>query len=166
MSTNATALEDRDAIQQLIYRYTDAVMRADYEQMATVFADDAVWESPILEMRFTSAREFIDFQIEGSTSLDVLIQTAANPVIDLVGPDRATASTNIHEIVRGTNASDGVFGPAGAEINIDQYGIYFDEVAKFDNTWKFVRRVFVPILIASGVVAGEMTTARPIARPH
>jgi hypothetical protein len=59
MSTNATALQDRDAIQQLIYRYTDA------------------------------------------------------------------------------------------EINIDQYGIYFDELAKFDNTWKFARRVFVPILIAS-----------------
>ena len=51
-------------------------------------------------------------------------------------------------------------------INIDQYGIYFDEVNKFDSAWKFVRRVFVPILIASGAVAGEMTTARPITRPH
>ena len=166
MSTNVTALQDRDAIQQLIYRYTDAVTRADYEQMVLLFAHDAVWESPILGMHFTSAREFIDFQREGSTSLDVLIQTAANPVIDLLGPDRATATTNIREIIRGTNAGDGIFGPEGAEINVDQYGIYFDELAKFDNTWKFARRVFVPILIASGTVAGEMTTARPITRPH
>jgi len=166
MGDDARAWEDRDAIEQLIYRYTDAVTRADYEQMATVFADDAVWESPILGMHFTSAREFIDFQIEGSASLDVLIQTAANPVIDLVGPDRATATTNIREIIRGTNAGDVVFGGAeGDELNIDQYGIYFDEVVKVDNTWKFARRVFVPILIAPGV-AGEMTTARPITRPH
>src|SRR5690348_11707884 len=100
MSTNVTALQDRDAIQQLIYRYTDAVTRADYEQMVLLFAHDAVWESPILGMHFTSAREFIDFQREGSTSLDVLIQTAANPVVDLLGPDRATATTNIREIIR------------------------------------------------------------------
>ena len=56
MSDDARAWEDRDAIQQLIYRYSDAVTRADYEQMATVFADDAVWESPILGMHF-DARE-------------------------------------------------------------------------------------------------------------
>jgi ketosteroid isomerase-like protein len=56
MSDDARAWEDRDAIQQLIYRYSDAVTRADYEQMATVFAADAVWESPILGMHFESAR--------------------------------------------------------------------------------------------------------------
>jgi hypothetical protein len=34
--------------------------------MATVLAVDAVWESPLLGMHFESAREFIDFQLEGS----------------------------------------------------------------------------------------------------
>ncbi len=165
MSDDAHAWDDRVAIQQLIYRYSDAVTRADYEQMATVFATDAVWESPILEMHFESAREFIDFQIEGSTALDVLIQTAANPVIDLLAPDRATATTNVREIIRGTYTVDGVWGPAGAESNVDQYGIYFDDVKKFDGAWKFTRRVFVPILIASGAVVGNTTTARPITRP-
>ena len=56
MGDTARAWEDRDTIQQLIYRYSDAVTRADYEQMATVFATDAVWESPILGMHFESAR--------------------------------------------------------------------------------------------------------------
>jgi uncharacterized protein (TIGR02246 family) len=165
MSDDARAWEDRDAIQQLIYRYSDAVTRADYEQMATVFAPDAVWESPILGMHFESAREFIDFQIEGSTALDVLIQTAAGPVVDLLGPERATATTNIREIIRGTTTVDGVWGPAGTENNFDQYGMYFDEVHKIDGAWKFTRRFFVPILIASGAVVGDITTARPIARP-
>jgi hypothetical protein len=165
MSENARAWEDRDAIQQLIYRYSDAVTRADYEQMATVFAADAVWESPILGMHFETAREFIDFQIEGSTALDVLIQTAAGPVVELLGPDHATATTNIREIIRGTTTVDGVWGPAGTANNFDQYGIYFDEVKKIAGAWKFTRRVFVPILIASGAVVGDITTARPIARP-
>ena len=164
MSDDARAWEDRDAIQQLIYRYSDAVTRADYEQMATVFADDAVWESPILGMHFESAREFIDFQIAGSTTLDVLIQTAAGPVVELLGPGRAVATTNIREIIRGKHAVGGVWGPAGAESNVDQYGIYFDEVSKIDGVWKFTRRVFVPVLIAPGAVVGDITTARPIAR--
>jgi hypothetical protein len=165
MSDDARAWEDRDAIQQLIFRYSDAVTRADYEQMATVFAADAVWESPILGMHFESAREFIDFQIEGSTALDVCIQTAAGPVVELLGPDRAAATTNIREIIRGTTTVDGVWGSAGTDMNVDQYGIYFDEVNKIDGAWKFTRRVFVPILIASGAVVGDITTARPIARP-
>ena len=94
MSDDARAWEDRDAIQQLIFRYSDAVTRADYEQMATVFAADAVWESPILEMHFESAREFIDFQIEGSTALDVLIQTAAGPVVEDHGARTAARTAN------------------------------------------------------------------------
>jgi hypothetical protein len=92
VSDLALQWEDRNAIEQLIYCYSDAVTRADYVQMATVFADDAVWESPILGMHFETAREFIDFQADGSTALDVLIQTASNPVIDLLTGDRAARS--------------------------------------------------------------------------
>jgi SnoaL-like domain len=78
---------DRQAILDLIYRYSDAVTRADFEQMATVFAPDAVWESPLLELRFENARSFIDFQTEGSARLDVLVQTPHSPVIALLDAD-------------------------------------------------------------------------------
>jgi hypothetical protein len=157
--------EDRNAIEQLIYCYSDAVTRADYVQMATVFTEDAVWESPILELHFETAREFIDFQADGGSALDVLIQTASNPLIDLVADDRATASTNIREIIRGTNPNDGPYGAAGTAINVDQYGIYFDDISKFDGMWKFTHRTFVPILIAQGTVVGDIVTTRPITRP-
>ena len=165
MGDDARAWEDHDAIQQLIYRYSDAVTRADYEQMATVFAADAVWDSPILGMHFETAREFIDFQAAGSTSLDVLIQTSSNPAIELLGPDRATATTNVREIIRGANSQDGPFGPAGNEINVDQYGIYFDDISKLDGAWKFTRRTVVPGLIAQGTIQGDIVTTRPIGRP-
>jgi hypothetical protein len=166
MSGTASACEDRAEIEQLIYCYSDAVTRADYDQMATVFAADAVWESPLLELHFESAREFIDFQIDGGTALDVLIQTAMGPFINLLAPDRATATTNIREIIRGTATNDGVWGTAGVEMNVDQYGIYFDEISKIDGAWKFTRRVFAPVLIASGAVNGDVVSARPIARPE
>jgi hypothetical protein len=160
----ASQWEDRLAIEQLIYRYSDAVTRADYEQMATVFVDAAVWSSPLLEMHFESAREFIDFQADGSSTLDVLIQVASNPVIDLLGADRASATTNIREIIRGTAKLDTPLGPAGTETNLDQYGIYFDDLVKVEDSWKFSKRVFVPVLIATGT-SGDVTTTRPILRP-
>lgn len=37
---------DRLAIQDLINRYSDAVTRADWQQCESLFAVDAVWESP------------------------------------------------------------------------------------------------------------------------
>ena len=157
---------DRHAILDLIHRYSDAVTRADFEQMATVFVADAVWESPLLDLRFETARSFIDFQIEGSASLDVLVQTPHSAVIELLGADRANATTTIHEFFRGTASGVGAYGDAGSELNVDQYGIYYDEVAKVDAEWKFTHRLFAPFLIAPGRVAGDVVSNRPLHRPR
>jgi hypothetical protein len=155
---------DRLAIQDLIFRYSDAVTRADYDQALTVFASDAVWESPLLEMRFDSARVFIDYLIEATASGDVLIQAAHNSVIELLGADRARATTTIHEMVRGVATTAGVHGEIGTEINADQYGIYHDRVAKVDSEWKFTHRLFEPFLVAPGRVVGDVVSNRPLRR--
>src|SRR3954466_13907110 len=99
--------------------------------------------------------KFIEFQTDGSSALDVLIQTASNPLIELLAENRATARTNIREIIRGTSTNEGPYGPTGTAINVDQYGVYFDEISKFADLWKFTRRTFVPILIAQGTIAGD-----------
>jgi hypothetical protein len=157
---------DRLAIQDLIFRYSDAVTRGDYEQMATVFASDAVWESPVLGMHFDTAAAFIEMQIQGSGALEVLIQTPHSPVIELEGDGRARVTTTIHERIRGTAAdTPSALGDAGAELNVDQYGIYYDAVAELDGTWKFTHRLFVPFLIATGTVTGDVLTSRPLERP-
>jgi SnoaL-like domain len=158
-------LVDRDAIRDLIFRYSDAVTRADYEQMITVFAPDAVWESPLLQLHFDSARAFVDFQIEGSPSLDVLIQTPHSPVIDLLSLDLAKATTTIHEMFLGTLVGASAYGEAGTEVNIDQYGIYFDDVAKVEGQWKFTHRYFAPCLIAQGRLSGDVVAQRPLRPP-
>jgi hypothetical protein len=60
--------------------------------------------------------------------------------------------------------TDSRYGEVGTPINIEQYGIYHDDVARIDGEWKFTHRLFVPIYIASGVVTGDVITKRTALR--
>jgi ketosteroid isomerase-like protein len=158
----ATELEVRDwldrlAIQDLIARYSDAVTRADWDQCEAVFAPDAVWESPNLGLRYDDAASFLEM-VRASTT-DLLIQTPHSSVVMLDG-DRATATTTIHEMSRGVGSADSALGGAGAEINFEQWGIYYDDVARLDGEWKFTRRVFVSVYLKPGCMTGDVLTAR------
>ena len=149
---------DRLAIQDLINRYSDAVTRADWDQCEAVFAPDAAWESP-LGLRFESRAAFLEV-LRSTTSTDLLIQTPHSSVITLIGPDRAKATSTIHELSRGVVPANSKLGKAGAEINVDQFGIYYDDLARIDGLWKFTRRVFVPVYIGVGSVNGDVFTPR------
>jgi SnoaL-like domain len=131
-----------------------------------VFAPDAVWEDPQSQVRFETARAFIDYLIEGSAGLDLLIQTPHSPVVEFLESGRAKATTTIHEIVRGVASAATSLGAIGNEINVDRYGIYYDELAKFDSDWKFTRRTFVPFFAAIDRVVGDVSTSRPLLRPR
>jgi hypothetical protein len=150
---------DTAAITDLISRYSDGVTRADWAQVEAVFAPDSVWESPLLGLRFESARSFLDL-LRTSTDNELLIQTVSAPVIRLVGPDRAEATTTVQEIVRGVSSTDSALGPAGSASNFVQYGIYDDEIARLDGEWKFTHRYFVPLYVSPGVVAGQAIALR------
>ena len=149
---------DRLAIQDLINRYSDAVTRADWRQCEVLFAVDAIWETPA-GLRFDSARSFIDF-LTPTTSYDVLIQTPHSSVITLIDADQASATTTVHELTRGVGLADSTFGAAGTEINLEQYGVYYDDFARIEGEWKFSRREFVPIYIGPGQVTGHVFTPR------
>ena len=156
---------DRLAIQDLIFRYSNALTRGDYDQKAGLFAPDAIWESPLLGLHFESASAFIQMNVEGSDDLNVLIQTPHSPVIELLSSEHARVTTTIHERIRGTTPTATALGDAGTELNVDQYGIYYDDVARLDSGWRFTHRLFVPFLIATGTVAGDVVTKRPLFRP-
>jgi hypothetical protein len=156
---------ERLAIADLIYRYSDSVTRADWDQTEAVFAPDAVWESPALGLRFVGARTFRDVLAE-TTGNDLLIQTAHPPVINLVGTGQAEATTTIHELVRGEVPADSTLGEAGTSVNFEQYGIYYDDVAKRDGEWKFTHRLFVPVYLRTDCVTGQVLTPRfALSRP-
>jgi hypothetical protein len=149
---------DRLAIQDLIHRYSDAVTRADWDQCEAVFAPNAVWESP-LGLRFESRAAFLE-GMRRTTSNDLFIQTPHSSVITLTGSDRAKATTTLHELFRGVVPADSKLGKASAEINIDQYGIYYDDLARIDGEWKFTHRVFMPMYVNVGSLNGELFTSR------
>jgi len=150
---------DRLAIQDLLYRYSDAVTRADWDQWETVFVPEVLWESPGLGLRYESRAEFLEV-MKGTATSGVLIQTASAPVIRLTGPDRAEATITVHELMRGSTDADSTLGPPGTELNFEQYGVYFDDIARIGGEWKFTHRLFVPIYVNAGRLAGDVVTQR------
>jgi len=42
----------------------------------------------------------------------------------------------------------------------EQYGIYFDDLARIDDDWKFTHRLFVPLYVGAGCVTGDVLTQR------
>ncbi|HXO53005.1 MAG TPA: nuclear transport factor 2 family protein [Mycobacterium sp.] len=150
---------DRLAIQDLIYRYSDAVTRADWQQCEAVFVPDTLWESPPLGLRYESRESFLN-TLRATTTYDLLIQTPHSPVITLTGADQAQATTTIHEMNRGVTGTKCELGDSGTEINVDTYGIYYDDVARIGGQWKFTHRLFIPFYLASGCVTGDVLTRR------
>jgi ketosteroid isomerase-like protein len=53
-------------IKELVDRYADGVNRADWEQVRSVYADHAVWESPALGMYYATAQEFCELGMPGT----------------------------------------------------------------------------------------------------
>jgi len=156
---------DRQAILDLIHRYSDSITRGDYERTAAVFAPDAVWEEPQAGLRFETAGEFIEFLAAGTTSTEVLIQTPHSPVVELVGAGKAKATTTIHEFGRGVVTAEYMFGGVGTELNFDRYGIYYDQLAKFDGEWKFTHRIWSAFFTSTDCVVGGISGDRPLLRP-
>jgi hypothetical protein len=153
------ALMDRIAIEDLIHRYSDAVTRADWEQCEATFIPDALWESPVLGLRYEGARSFCEFLAKTTTS-DLLVQTPHSPVIRVLDDTHAQATTTLHEFVRSISLSDTPLGDAGSEQNFEQWGIYFDDVVKLEGEWRFSHRLFVPMYVGQGVVTGQVLTPR------
>ncbi len=159
METELREWLDRLAIQDLIYRYSDAVTRADWQQCEAVFASDATWEAPLLGLRYESRESFLA-TLRATTTFDILIQTPHSPVITLADADQAQATTTIHEMNSGVTETNGELGDSGTEINVDMYGIYYDDLARIDGAWKFTHRLFVPFYLSSGCVTGDVLTRR------
>jgi hypothetical protein len=152
---------DRQAIEDLIHRYSDAVTRADWDQHEAVFAPDAILEvaSPF-DFRAEGARAIREQTSIGSARLDFLIQTVDSSVIRLSGPDRAHATSTIHEMGRGL--APGLSGEEADEwLNWEQYGVYYDDIVKLDGEWKFAHRFCQPIYyVGTDALMGEAIAAR------
>jgi hypothetical protein len=154
------ACVDRLSIQDLIFRYSDAMSRADWDQCETVFAPDAIWELKGMGVRKEGSRAIRDYLKDQTSAYELLIQNPHSSVIRFTGSDHAKATTTVHEFMRGTMVSDTGYGQSGTPINIEQDGIYFDDVARLDGNWKFTHRLFAPVYVHAGCVTGDVLTRR------
>jgi SnoaL-like protein len=160
-SSEVRAWIDRLAINELIHRYSDATTRADWDQLEAVFTSDAVLEvSSPFDFRAEGAGEIRNVMSGGSDRLDFLIHRVDSIVIDLQGPDRAQATSTIHELGRGPSPNpDGT----GTDVSMDwfQYGVYYDDIVKIDGEWKFARRFCQPLLyVGEDAVPGDAIASR------
>jgi hypothetical protein len=58
---------DRLAIQDLIYRHSDALTRADWKQAEALYAPEAIWESPKQGLRYDTRAAFLEMLAGNST---------------------------------------------------------------------------------------------------
>jgi hypothetical protein len=147
---------DRLAIQDLIYRHSDAVTRADWAQCEALYAPDAIWELPAHGIHFSSAAALMEM-LKGTATSEVMIQTPHAPVINLIAADRAQATTTIHEWIRGVSPVD---SSKGDQINFEAYGVYYDDIGRIDGEWKFTHRQYRLIYDCNGAVTGDVLTQR------
>jgi SnoaL-like domain len=155
--TDNSALQvliDRQAITDLLYRYSDIVTRAAWDEDEALFVDDAVIEiAAPFDARIEGA-EAIRAWRASTGSFEVLFHITFAPSIRHLTSDRAQVTSQSLEMVR---------GPAAAEsepLNSAFRSIYYDDIVKRDAAWQFARRRCRPIYVEPGAVAGQTLAVR------
>lgn len=125
------ALEAKDAIRDVLFRYCRAVDRGDAELMKSCYHPDARDDHGFYS---GSGWDFVDYVLPILAQLECSIHTLANPLIELKGT-RALVETQwsvIHRLRRGSRLTD-----------IWDQGRYLDEFEWRDGHWKILNRVVV-----------------------
>jgi hypothetical protein len=146
---SAQAEADRLAIRELIDRYADAITRADWDQHAAVFAEDATWEvAAPFNFHVVGRANIREFVSDMSMPMDFLVQPNGSTVVHGLSETRASATTSVQELGRGPNGC------------LTNFGIYYDTLEKRAGRWQFTRRKFQPLYFSPNKHAG----AAPISR--
>ena len=141
---------DKLAIQELIVRYSDIATRGLWEEFERLWTADAVWETaPPINDRTVGANAIRAQVAKNLAGEEFLVQTTHGSVVTLHGGDRASATTTIHAIAR-----------RGEDHAVTNYGIYFDELARTEDGWKFARRRLQPIYVEPDTLPGTATISR------
>ena len=123
---------DRAQIVALAAQFADAVNRHDWDAMASLHTEDAVWEGAAGELSFRNqGRAAIAAWLHGNVpKLEVVYYLCSPPHIELIAADRARSRLSMWELLR--------IRSSGELKHI--YGIYSDELVKRDGRWLFARR--------------------------
>jgi ketosteroid isomerase-like protein len=124
------SMADRVEIEALRGEFTDAGMMRDYDRFASLFAPDAVWRIPGVDVEFVG-RDQIRAGIERLQEglWEYLVQTTHPGIIHLEGN---TASGRAYVLTLG-RTRDG-----GSHLN---YSAYHDRYRRTPDGWRFTERV-------------------------
>jgi ketosteroid isomerase-like protein len=138
------AIADRVEIEALRGEFTDAGMMRDYDRLASLFIQDAVWRIPVVNVEFVG-REEIRAGIErlGEGLWDYLVQATHPGTIQLEGD---TASGRAYVL------SFGHMRDGSSQLN---YSVYHDRYRRTPEGWKFAERADVVKYLDTTPLAGS-----------
>ena len=149
-SADDRAWRDRLEIQETMFRYSDALNRADWVAFEAVFAPDAVWEMHGPRDRRYEGAAAITANISRLVAdVDMMYQTTENPVVTELDRDRAVARCAVREMVRETGVAEFVL-----------CGIYDDELARVEGAWRFTHRCFRTVYFDASPLPGRVLHRR------
>ncbi len=138
----------RDAIEDLVHRYSDAVVHADRVQWSATWADDAVWD--LGKGRRVEGRQAIGDQwASAMTRFEAVVQTVMNGSVDL--DDKAGVGTGrwyIHEVMHRSGGKRSLM-----------VGHYDDRYVRTDDGWRFAARSLVQHYAGPGDLSGTFRAA-------
>jgi uncharacterized protein (TIGR02246 family) len=130
--TSMSILEDKDAIREIMAAYCHALDACRFADVASLFADDAVWTTDYGEAKGRKAIEEMLCNVVPAKG---------------EGPQRKHYTTNIIIKVDGDQASSVadylVVREKGADLIPTMGGTYRDEWVRQDGTWRFKRKEIV-----------------------
>lgn len=138
----------RDHIEDLVHRYSDAVVHRDRDQWAATWAPDAVWDMG--RGRRVEGREAIsDLWATAMATFAAVVQTCLNGTAEL--DEEAGTGTGRWYILEAMRRSDG---------NNDQMiGHYDDTYVRLDGRWHFASRELTVHYRGATDPAGTFTNA-------
>jgi ketosteroid isomerase-like protein len=130
MSTELQNVLDRFAIEALRGEFTDAGAMRDYDRLAALFVEDAVWQIPQAGIKFTSRDEIRVGIARMQGQWEFFIQNT-HPGTIVVDGDTAIGRAYVAELGR---FKDGT--------SHQNYAIYHDRYRRTEDGWRFVERSY------------------------
>ena len=126
-----TALEEKDAIREVLAEYCFRLDGGDYDGMAALFTEDGTWDTAFgaATGRIAIAQQARDIRARAGDNRPRAIHLVTNIVITLNGNE---AEVRSNWIVVQNSPPDSPGGP-----KIGSGGGYADRMVKQDGTWRF-----------------------------
>jgi hypothetical protein len=141
-------LEDRAAIEEIVFRFCRAVDRSDLDAIAPLFHPDAHDNHGLYE---GDVAGLIAWLRERHKNIVCANHTVSNVLIEFSGADTALVESRLITCIRYTPTGSALFAnsagitlPVGKSVDSLTFARYVDVFERRKNAWKIARRIAVP----------------------